>query len=100
MKEIYKEVRNDYHDGSSNFTTIDAWLTDDDNEEGKVVAVVHDSGDYWIIDPDAGYDPKVMNAINEVRSRLIEDANPPEKLSRDIVIEQEKPLMLCSWLLP
>jgi hypothetical protein len=67
------EVRNDYRDEAAHFTTIDAWRTGDDDEEGKVVAVVHDSGDYWYIDPDAINDPMVEQAIKEVQQRLAKD---------------------------
>ena len=70
MKKIYAEVRCDYHDDDAHFTTIDAWMTEDDNEEGKVVAVVHDSGDVWYIETDARIDEEVEKAILEVKNRL------------------------------
>lgn len=70
MKKIYSEVRCDYHDDDAHFTTIDAWRSGDDNEEGKVVAVVHDSGDVWYIEPDARVDEGVAKAILEVKNRL------------------------------
>ena len=36
---IWGEIRNDFEDG--NIVHIDAWLTADDNEEGKVIAKVN-----------------------------------------------------------
>ena len=89
MKKIYAEVRCDFHDDDAHFTTIDAWMTEDDNEEGKVVAVVHDSGDVWYIEPDARLDEGVANAILEVKNRLGRNLDTKTKLMRDIVMAQE-----------
>ena len=70
MKKIYSDVKCDFHDDDAHFTTIDAWKSDDDMEEGKVVAVVHDSGDVWYIETDARIDEEVEKAILEVKNRL------------------------------
>ena len=61
------EIRNDYNDGEG-FTTIDVW--EDDNEQGRVVAVVHDSGDVYFIDNGLRNNAEVLIAINEVLERL------------------------------
>lgn len=37
---IWGEIRNDFEDDNQ-IVHIDAWLTDDDNEEGKVIAKVN-----------------------------------------------------------
>jgi len=37
---IWGEIRNDFID-DDDIAHIDAWLTDDDNEEGKVIAKVN-----------------------------------------------------------
>ena len=37
---IWGEIRNDFEDDDG-IVYIDAWLTDDDNEEGKVIAKVN-----------------------------------------------------------
>lgn len=37
---IWGEIRNDFED-DNNIVHIDAWLTDDDNEEGTVIAKVN-----------------------------------------------------------
>jgi hypothetical protein len=63
MAKIYTEVRIDFKcDG---FWTIDAWKTEDDNEEGKVVGVIHSSGDYHLFDMDARICENVADAVNE-----------------------------------
>lgn len=61
------EVRNDYNDGEG-FTTIDVW--ENDEEEGRVVAVVHDSGDVYFIDNGLRFNEEIQTAINEVKERL------------------------------
>ena len=90
MKTKYCEVRNDYYDESAHFTTIDAWKSDDDNEEGKVVAVVHDRGDYWYTDPEAINDPMVEQAIKEVQNRLGCNLDTMTRLSHDIVKAEQR----------
>lgn len=65
MKNI-AEIRTDYID-DQNLQYIDCWFTDDDNEEGKTVAVV-DLDTKKIIFFDNGYrlNEKVKEAINEI----------------------------------
>lgn len=67
-KEPFSEVRNDFMAG--NFVFIDAWRTDDDNEEGHTVAYVHKSGDFVITDPDAMWSTMVADSIKEAQQRL------------------------------
>lgn len=64
----YNEIKSNYRDG--NFTCIDAWETDDENEEGKVIAVVHNSGDVYYIDKRAMYDEQVTAEINKVLTTI------------------------------
>ena len=59
------EIRNNYNEG---FTTIDVW--EDDNENGRVVAVVHNSGDVFFIDNGLRFDEDVQAAIKEVKEHL------------------------------
>ena len=40
MKKIYNKVKCDHH--VEGFWTVDAWKTDDQNEEGKVIALIND----------------------------------------------------------
>lgn len=70
-EDLYEEVRCDYHDDDNHYTTIDAW--EQNCEEGKVVAVVHDSGDVWFIDNTARASRKVIEAINHVKETLKSD---------------------------
>ena len=63
---MINEIRNDYNEGA--FTTIDVW--EDDNEEGRVVAVVHNSGDVYFIDNGLRFNEEVQIAIDEVKERL------------------------------
>ena len=67
----YAEVRNDYLDDADGFYRIDTWMTDDDNEEGKVVAYVHaKSGDAVICEPLAYGSRKVKEAIEELQREI------------------------------
>ena len=61
----WAEIRNDYTDGIE--TTIDAWETADDNEEGKVIAVViHKTREVEYKDEDAKTDEYAQEKIREV----------------------------------
>lgn len=61
----FTEVRNSYHvDG---ITYIDAWETDSDDEEGKIVAKIYDSGIITYLNLIATYDIAVRHAIEEVK---------------------------------
>lgn len=65
MKESYSEIKCDYNN-QEGFWCVDAWRTGDDNEEGKVVAVIHEkSGDVYYCEPEARLSPKVAEAIAE-----------------------------------
>ena len=64
------EIKNDYNDGEG-FTTIDVW--EDNNEQGRVVAVVHNSGDVYFIDNTLRFDKQVLSAIKEVKERLTKE---------------------------
>jgi hypothetical protein len=64
------EVRNDYTD-DDNYTHIDIWLSADDSEEGKSVAIVdNDSGKVFYIDNTYRLSNKVKEAIEEVKNRV------------------------------
>lgn len=41
-KIIYREVKCDYIDETDDFWRVDAWKTDNDEEEGRVVAFIDD----------------------------------------------------------
>ena len=42
--EDYAEVRCDFYDDIEGYWCVDAWRTNDDDEEGEVVAHVYDDG--------------------------------------------------------
>ena len=74
-RETYSEVCCDYIN-DENFWCVDAWKTGDDDEEGKVVAVIHEKyGDVFYIEPEAMFSPKAQEVIksfvNEIREREI-----------------------------
>lgn len=77
-KDIYEIVDNYFYDENNHFHCIDAYKWGE--EEGHVVAVVHDSGDVWFCHPEARISEKVRNAINDVKGeilkRQIEKRNP------------------------
>lgn len=83
MKRIYSEVRCDYYNSVHNFWTVDAWMGPDENdEEGKVVAVINGTtGDVWYCDPDARIDSAVDELIKakvkEIRNPLGTNGNHP-----------------------
>ncbi len=37
----WKEIRNDFYDEEKDYVLIDAWETEDADEEGKVIAIVY-----------------------------------------------------------
>lgn len=64
------EVRNDYTD-DQNFTHIDAWLTDDDNEGGMTIAIVcRDTKKVYFAENMYRDEPMVLTAISEVLESL------------------------------
>ena len=69
----YAEVRCDFFDEADNFWRVDAWKTDDDNEEGKVVAYVHgDTGDSVICEPLAHLSQKVKEILSEKKKEILD----------------------------
>jgi len=60
----YSEVRNDYTDDNG-VTHIDAWLTSDDNEEGKTIAFIM-NGQVYYKDDDAITDDIAQEFIKEI----------------------------------
>ena len=63
MRESYAEVKCDYNNGEG-FWCVDAWRTGNDDEEGRVIAVVHDSGDVFYIEPEGRFSPLAQEVIN------------------------------------
>lgn len=66
----YAEVRSDFFDEIEEVQTVDAWMTSNDNEEGRVIAKVHlDTKQVEYIDADARYDDYAQEVISEVLSK-------------------------------
>jgi len=64
------EARHDYTD-EQNFTHIDVWMTEDDNEQGVTAAIVcRDTQKVYFCDNRLGNDPKILDAISQVLSEL------------------------------
>ena len=62
----YGEVRNDYYDEEECKVYIDAWFTDDDNEEGVVIAKVNcKTQEVEYFDEDARTDEYAQEIIEE-----------------------------------
>jgi hypothetical protein len=60
------EVRSGYVD-DQNFTHIDVWFTEDDNEEGFTAAIVcNDTAKVYFCDNRLRNDPKILEEISNV----------------------------------
>lgn len=60
------EVRSDYVD-DQNFTHIDVWFTEDDDEEGITAAIVcNDTAKVYFCDNRLRNDPKILEEISNV----------------------------------
>ena len=64
------EIRTDYTD-DQNYTHVDYWETEDDNAEGRTIAIVcRDTKKVYFIDNGFRTDYWVKNAIEDVLSEL------------------------------
>lgn len=67
----YSEVRNNFYDDIQKKVCIDAWKSDDDNEEGRVIAKIDvETKEVEYIDMDAKSDPYAQEKIRESLSLL------------------------------
>ena len=69
-KRTYGEIRADYYDEKEKKYHIDAWETEDDNEEGKVIAKVDNKGLVEYLDERAENDPYVQEVVAEALEEL------------------------------
>jgi hypothetical protein len=68
---IWSEIRNDFLDEDEGKFYIDAYLTDDDNEEGKVIAKVNiNTLEVEYLDDRARTDSYAQEMINEILEDL------------------------------
>ena len=73
MKRIYDHVEISFFNEETHFWSVDAWKGNED--EGKVVGVIHESGDAYIYDPDAIICENVREAVAD-KVAQIKDGNP------------------------
>lgn len=68
---FYKEVRHDYHNDEDGYWTIDAWRTQDDDEEGVAPIEVYDDGHLQIRDENSwGFAICELNIIEAIEETL------------------------------
>ncbi len=68
---IWTEVRNDFVDDEAGKVHIDGWLTEDGDEDGKVIAKIDiQNGDVEYLDERAKTDKVAQDAITEAMLRL------------------------------
>ena len=69
-KDFFTQVNNTFDNGEG-YIVIDAWETNDDNEEGKVIAVVNKTTkEPFYIDKRAKISELAQTAVNEVINKL------------------------------
>ena len=73
----WMEIKNDFTDDEG-VTHIDAFLTEDDNEEGKVIATIDKDGNVTYIDDDAKTDPYAQEMIKEITDQKFADGGKLE----------------------
>lgn len=66
----WKEIRNNNFNNEEFCITIDAWKTNSDSEEGKVIARVYRDRTVWYLDPIARTDKYAQKVITEARKRM------------------------------
>ena len=63
----WAEIRSNYYDEEEEKQFVDAWLTDNDDEEGTVIAKIDlTTKTVEYLDADARYDEYAQEVINEV----------------------------------
>ena len=74
-KTYWAEIRCNYMDDTDRFWRVDAWKTENESEEGKVIAYIDDiRGRVLYIDPLAGVDETVKELVEE-KQKEIADRN-------------------------
>jgi len=91
-KSIWNEIRTNYTEDETNITYVDAWLSDDDDENGTSIATIDDKGNVTYIDERAKSDKYAQEEIQAAVQR-IEDARHElvdkviERLKKDFLEE-------------
>jgi len=75
IKEFYSEVVCNYNNGEG-YWTVDAWKTSDENEEGSVIAAIHEkTGDVFYVDNVARVSPMAQEVIQAKVKEIKEGDN-------------------------
>ena len=70
---IWGEIRCNFYDDEEHVWVVDAWLTEDDNEPGDVIAKINDSGKVTYLDERAEKDSYAQEIIAEKVKSIKED---------------------------
>ena len=80
---IWGEIRNDFIDEDKGIATIDAWVTEDDNEEGKVIATFDiNTGEVEYKDDRAKTDAYAQEVIQELKDDYFPEPITMDKTQR------------------
>ena len=97
-KRVYTEVRCDYFNEEENYWYVDAWKSDDDNEEGMTIAAINGTtGDVFYVDKSAWDLKEVREVIDEKRKEILSE---PIRMSIDVLssfnedTEETHPIMV------
>lgn len=83
-ESIYSEVIIDFYDDIKNEWTIDTWKTDNDNEEGVVVARINLKGEIlWEVE-DAKNDPRVKKEIEYFMDNRLFSVKDSDKIADEL----------------
>lgn len=83
-ESIYSEVVIDFYDDIKNEWTIDTWKTDNDNEEGVVVARINLKGEIlWEVE-DAKNDPRVKEEIERFMDNRLFSVKDSDKIADEL----------------
>jgi uncharacterized protein (UPF0335 family) len=86
----WSEIRSEHID-EDGVTFIDGWRTEDENEEGVVIALIDSDGDIEYVDKDAKTDNYAQEIIQEIISlRKEEKKKLSEKALEQIIIDVGK----------
>lgn len=87
MKKIYDHVVINHYDDSTHFWCVDAWK----NDKGRVVGVIHESGDAYIYDPDAliceNVNEAVADKVTSIKAGQIKANVPYEEETVEIRLD-------------
>ena len=83
-ESIYSEVVINFYDDIKNEWTIDAWKTDNDNEEGVVVARINLKGEIlWEVE-EAKNDPRVKEEIERFMDNRLFSVKDSDKIADEL----------------